>query len=214
MELAVRHPQRIDAIFQLFDGVFMIAALVGEPNHLLRGKVRDLGDVEEVSDVVKKNQLPFLYTQILLKNNHAIGALALHWLVGKLGHALRLKLNVFIASPSHDCLFDILRALARRGFDLIFRFANHGAPPTVVELFRKFYQIPPGVHTKNEVHPLLSPSVEMGGQRKVGVPSQSNPLVCFPHKSDSFIHPPHRILVGHRVARAIHQVEMFLRVGQ
>src|SRR5205814_9886304 len=53
-QVVERYPQRVDPVLELFDDVFLVAAVVGQRHHLLDGQVQVGGDVEEVPDLVEE----------------------------------------------------------------------------------------------------------------------------------------------------------------
>ena len=58
-EVVERQAHGVDAVFELLDDVFLIAAFVGAVNDFGGGKVGARSDVEEVADFVDQNVLAF-----------------------------------------------------------------------------------------------------------------------------------------------------------
>ena len=92
----------IHAALQLRDHVLLVAAPVGQPDHLGRADGPPGGDVEEVAHLVEQDEFAFHSADVLPHDHHPVGLAALGWPVLELRHVLEVEPFVHIAPPVHD----------------------------------------------------------------------------------------------------------------
>ena len=149
-----------DAVFELFDGIFLIASLVDKPDELGIGGVFIVGDVEKVSDLMIDDFASFCDLQVLFQGDDPIGFFAFDRSIRKRGDRFFDGLNVLIASLYNAFLFDISRLAPRLRFDLICRTLKAG-PGIGRQQIGFVYQGFPRIVTKDKPHTLCIPSVEV-----------------------------------------------------
>src|SRR5205807_2728696 len=170
VELANRHAGGLDAMFQLLDQVLLLAAGVVFAHdrggtHELK---RDIGDVEEVANLVNQPELALGGADPLAQEDEPTGLLSLPRPILDLGDVLLLegqiakssllgdgRLDVFAASP----LGGLLSPLERLPGSL-------GKPHCPLDKARA------GIHTEDEFNAPIRPAIEVGREGKVSVSPQ------------------------------------------
>ena len=102
------HAQGVDAVFELFDDVFLVAAFVGSKDDLGRGEVVARGDVEEIPDIVEEGLLAFRLGDVFSQGHDAVGPFALAGLIVKLCHVFELLRQLEVAPRLDDALLLIV----------------------------------------------------------------------------------------------------------
>ncbi len=174
----------------------------------------DIGNVEKIPNIIKKPYLAFLHRKALAQDNHPIGALALRWLIVELCHMFPHHPNVPISFLNNDCFLHICRPPALLAADTLLLATSEYTPAFAVKAFGDFDQVRHRVDPKGKSNPLLRPAIKMHRQGKIRIPPQTHPIKTLSHQFNGPIHPPNRTIMGDLVARTVHQVQRFHRVGQ
>ena len=111
------HAQGIDAVFELFDDVFLVASFVGSKDDLCGGQVGARGDVEEISDIVEEGLLPFGFTDVFSQRYDVLGPVALAGLIVKGSQIFEVPRKLEVASRLDDTLLLIVAPLYLLGRD-------------------------------------------------------------------------------------------------
>ena len=60
-------------VFELFDGIFLVASLIDPSQKLRVWRGRVIGDIEEISDLISKDFLALGRLEVFLQHDHPIG---------------------------------------------------------------------------------------------------------------------------------------------
>ena len=204
------------AIFVLLDQILLTATLVGMFGHnLCGGSCVVVGDVKESSGVVEQTLLALQNFQGLPDNDHAVVTIAGDWTVIELGNMLHVQANVLELTLLDNLLFDFCGASARFGFHLVPWLAVELFPRVLRQFFGNFIKLGHRVDSKNELHIVIVPAIQMRRLRKVRVASQANfAKTGAATELDRSIKVGGRTFVTGAVAAAVEQIQRLVGVGQ
>ena len=105
-----------------------MAALVGIKDDLRIRHLPVIGDIEEVTNLIKEHLVALFDRNVLTQDHHAIGLSAQGRSVVKFSHMFTLQLKVLKLPGLDDLGFDIERFLSSLGLDRILGFTFQALP--------------------------------------------------------------------------------------
>ena len=196
--------------------VLLIAAVVGRKDDFRRRALAIVGDVEEVTVVVKQLSLLVTHSQVLAQRDQAVRFLAGGRPVIELRHLLAFQSDVFEPTLADDPLFDVTGPRAGLRFHLVAQRPIEPFPGVFRQVVGQRQQVPQTIDAEDEPYPrVVVPAIQMLGLREVGVPTHQHAA-----KAAAEAHRQHTInLLGRpfmagTIPRTIHERQYLARVGQ
>src|SRR5271157_431676 len=163
-----RHSQRVDPALELTDDVFLIAAVIGEENNLLRGPLSVVGDIEKIPHIVKQPTFPFFDGEVFSNDDHPVRLAAMHGAVIEFRDLFAPQADVFELSFFDHLFLHVFRTLPLFCLNFVARRPLERLPEPLWQGIGHLDEVSLGVITKDESH-FLIPAVEVVSEREIGV---------------------------------------------
>src|SRR5512146_1042880 len=156
LERVERRVQRVGAVFELLDEVFLRAAAVGFGDHLLLCQRAVVGDVKEEAKVGADAELPALLFDELAQDNDAVAALGAMGLILEFSGVLGDETLVEVATLADDLLFDA-GLLGASTSELLMRLADQLGVVAEVDVLRAINEGRVGIVAEHEADASVVP---------------------------------------------------------
>src|SRR6202789_3255334 len=208
--------QRPNAVLELGDQVFLVAAIVGREHNLLGRHGAVVGNVKQVSIFLEQPTLSLLDFDKLADDDHPIARLAGVRFVVELRDHLLDQANVLVPTLSDDLLFESLGFFTRSRFDLISWPPFQNAVCMGRQLVRSVLEAIGRLVTEDEADVTRRvPAIQMLGLRELGVTAhQDLAKARLSTKLDGLVQIDVGQLLRGAIAATIEQEQRFRRIGQ
>src|SRR4030042_3269208 len=209
-----RHPQRIDAILELLNEVFLVAPLIAQPHHFCRTQVGPVGDIEEVPNIIPQLYLAFLNRQTLFEHNDSIGAFALRRLITELRNMLAHQSDVSVSFFNHNLFLKILGPCAPLPAQRFLLPTPQHTPALTIKAISDLYEVSHRIYPKRKTHSLFAPAIKLRSQGKLRITPQTDLFKTLANQPSRPINPFNDTVMGNTVARTVDQIQKLHRVGK